>query len=64
MIAPNSLARQKEGVQGEEGDQRKVGQTGTPMPGTDATTDLSQSGAIDPRNRRKHEWWYGVALHR
>ena len=36
MIAPNSLVRQKEGVQAEEedeaGDQRKRGQTGTPTP--------------------------------
>ena len=37
MIAPTSLVRQKEGVQGEEeeeaGDRRKGGQTGTPRIG-------------------------------
>ena len=59
MIAPNSLARQKEGVQekGEEGvqekgeeeagDQRKGSQTGTQTSGADAHTGLSRSGVLD-----------------
>ena len=45
MIAPNSLAGQKEGVQaeGEEdtGNHRKRGQTG-----------ISRSGVLDTRNKR------------
>ena len=44
--------------------QRWGGQTGTPTSGADAPTDLSQSGVIDARNRRKDERWYGVTLHR
>ena len=56
MIAPNSPARQKEGVQVEEeaGDRRKGGQIGTPTPGVDTPTGLSRSGVLDARNRRKY----------
>ena len=40
MIAPKSLVRQKEGVQGEEeaGGRKKAESTGTPTPGADALT--------------------------
>ena len=56
LIAPNSLARQKKGVQGEgeAGDQRKRGQKGNPMPGADVPTGLSRSGVLDARSRRKN----------
>ena len=68
MVSPNSLARQKKGVQGEgeeeAGDQRKVGQTGTPELGTDAPTSLFRSGVLDARNRRKHGRLCWVPLHR
>ena len=59
-IAPNSLSRQKEIVQGEVevGDKKKGGQTGTPTLGADAPTGLSQSGVLDARNRRKRGRWY------
>ena len=70
MIAPNSLAHQRDGVQrdGEEeaGYQRKVakqelrGQVWS----VDVPTGLSRSGVVAARNRRKHEGWYGVLLHR
>ena len=63
MIAPNSLSRQKEGVQGEgeaeAGDQRKGGKTGTLTPVADAPTGLSRSGVLDARKRRKHGRWLG-----
>ena len=65
MIAPNSLARQKEGFQGEEeeaGDQRKGGQIGTPTPCVDTLTDLSRSGVLHATNKRNHGRWYGVPL--
>ena len=59
IIAPNSLAHQRKGVQGEgeeeAGDQRNGGQTGTATLGVDAPTDLSRSGVLDVRNRRKHD---------
>ena len=68
LIVPNSLTRQKEGVQaeGEEevGDHRKGGQTGTQTSGVDAPIGLSRSGVLDARNRRKHGQWYGVPLYR
>ena len=66
MIATNSLAGQKEVVQGEgeAGDQRKGGQTGTTTSGASAPTGLSRSRVLDVRNRRKHGRWYGVPLHR
>ena len=51
MITPNSLCRQKEGVQGkgqeEAEDQRKGGQTGTPTSGADAPTGLTRSEMLD-----------------
>ena len=68
MIASNSLARQKDGVQeeGEEeaGDRRKGGQTGTPVSGTDAPTGPFRSGVSDARNRRKHGRSYGIPIYR
>ena len=58
MIAPNSLDRQKEGVQGEGQeeveDQRKRGQTGIPTSVADDPTSLSRSGVSDARSKRKH----------
>jgi len=59
MIAPPALtlARQKEGVQGEEeaSDQIKGGQTTTLTSGADSPTGLSRSGVLDARSRRKRE---------
>ena len=58
MIALNSLACQKEGVQGEveeeAGDKKKQGQTGTPTSSVDAPTGQTRSGVLDTRNRSKH----------
>ena len=67
MFAPNSLARQKEGAQGEEeedaGVRRKGGPTGTPTPGAGALTGPTLSGVSDARNRRKHGRWCGIPLY-
>ena len=56
MIAPKSLALQKEGVQRkgevEAGYQRRRGQTETPTSGAGASTGLSQSGVLDTSNRK------------
>ena len=61
MIAPKSLVRQKEGAreeeEGEAGDRRKGGQTGTPTSGTDVPTGPSRSGVSDARSRRKYGRW-------
>ena len=56
MIPPNSLARQKEGFQGEEeaGYQRKGDQTGTPTYCADAFTGLFRSGVVYAMNRKRH----------
>ena len=63
MIAPSSLACQKEGEE-EAGDQRKGVKLGTSASGTDVPTGISLSVALNVRNRRKHGRWYGVSLHR
>ena len=66
MIAPDSLVRQKEEVQGEEEEgaavQRKAGSTGTPTPGADAPTDPTRSGVSDAMTMRKHGRWCGVLI--
>ena len=67
IFAPNSLVRQ-EGAQGEEeeeaGGRRKAGSTGFPTPGADLPTGPTLSGVSDARNRRNHELWCGVLIHR
>ena len=68
MIASNSLARQKEGAQGEEEEeeearnQRKRDQMGTPTPGADGHTGPTRSGVSHARNKRKHGRWNGILL--
>ena len=51
MMAPNSHARQKEGVQGygeeEAGDPRKGGQKETPTPGADVLIIIFKSSMWD-----------------
>ena len=53
IIAPNSLAHQKEGAQEEEeekeeaGYRRNGGQTGTPTPGAEALRGPFRSGVLD-----------------
>ena len=66
MVSPNSLARQKKGVQGEGeeevGDQRKGGKI-TPTSDADTHTGLSRSEMLDARSRRKPGRWNRVSLH-
>ena len=67
IIALNSLIRQKEGALGEEeeaGGRKKVGPTGNLKPSADALTGPTLSGVSDARNRRNHELWCGVLIHR
>jgi len=56
MIAPNSLACQKEGVQG-EGEEEVGDQTETQTSSTDVPKGLFRSGVLDVRSRRKHGRW-------
>ena len=69
IFAPNSLACQKEGAQGEEEEEagdRKKGKTykNSETSGADALSGPSWSRVSDTRNRRKHGRWCGVPLHR
>ena len=65
MFAPNSLARQKQGVQDkkeeEVGSRSKAGSTGIPTPGVDAPIGPIGSRMSDARNRKEHRWWCGYA---
>ena len=63
MIAPNSLARQKEEAQGEEkeeaGGRRKAEPTRTLTPSKNAPIGLTWSGMSDERKRKEHGWQCG-----
>ena len=64
IVAPSSLVRQEEGVQGEEEEEargrRRLGSIVTTTPGADAPTGPTRSDGSDARNRRKHGRWCGV----